>query len=92
MTGLKDVRILVPDAVSRGDTATLSCYFDLEGDSLYSVKWYKGRREFFRYTPNEAPPMKIFPIPELNLEVFRYVGAVIYSRHCLLISVALLMT
>uniref|UniRef100_A0A182VUG9 Ig-like domain-containing protein n=1 Tax=Anopheles minimus TaxID=112268 RepID=A0A182VUG9_9DIPT len=33
----------------------------MDGESLYSVKWYKGRREFYRYTPKESPPMKIFP-------------------------------
>lgn len=35
----------------------------MEGDSLYAVKWYKGRREFYRYTPKENPAMKIFPAP-----------------------------
>lgn len=59
---LRDVRVLVPEAVKRYDTVELNCHYDLEGDSLYSVKWYKGRREFYRYTPKENPAMKIFPI------------------------------
>lgn len=39
---LKDVRVKVPSAVRKSDTVVLHCYYDLEGDSLYSVKWYKG--------------------------------------------------
>jgi hypothetical protein len=66
---LKDVRVNVPAAILRGGTATLLCHFDLEGDSLYSVKWYKGRREFYRFTPKEDPAMKIFPIFGLEVEV-----------------------
>ncbi|KAL5281389.1 hypothetical protein ACFFRR_005032 [Megaselia abdita] len=60
--GLRDVRVKVPLAVRRGDKALLKCLYDLEGDSLYAIKWYKGRREFYRYTPKENPPMKVFPI------------------------------
>lgn len=63
------MRVVVPTAIRRGETATLFCHFDLEGDSLYSVKWYKGRREFYRYTPKEDPAMKIFPILGLEVEV-----------------------
>lgn len=63
------MRVVVPTAIRRGETATLFCHFDLEGDSLYSVKWYKGRREFYRYTPKEDPALKIFPILGLEVEV-----------------------
>ncbi|XP_067009687.2 cell adhesion molecule 1 isoform X2 [Anabrus simplex] len=66
--GLRDVRVVVPIAILRGDSAVLSCHFNLEGDSLYSVKWYKGRREFYRFTPKEDPPMKIFPIQGLHVD------------------------
>ncbi|XP_049284170.1 uncharacterized protein LOC125764226 [Anopheles funestus] len=61
IAALRDVQVQVAPAVRRGDTATLHCYYDMDGESLYSVKWYKGRREFYRYTPKESPPMKIFP-------------------------------
>jgi hypothetical protein len=59
--GLRDVRINVPSAVVRGDDAILECYYDLEGDQLYAVKWYLGITEFYRYTPKEIPPIKQFP-------------------------------
>ncbi|CAD7078935.1 unnamed protein product [Hermetia illucens] len=67
-TALKDVRVIVPRTVKRGDNATLSCYYDLQNDTLYSVKWYKGRREFYRYTPRQTPPMKVFPHSGINVE------------------------
>ncbi|XP_068085278.1 uncharacterized protein [Anabrus simplex] len=66
--GLRDVRVVVPAAILRGHSAVLLCHFDLEGDSLYSVKWYKGRREFYRYTPKEDPAMKIFPIHGMRVD------------------------
>ncbi|XP_055594304.1 uncharacterized protein LOC129745328 [Uranotaenia lowii] len=40
----------------------LYCHYDMDGESLYSVKWYKGRREFYRYTPKENPAMKVFQL------------------------------
>ena len=38
----------VPSYAVQGKKAVLECPFDLEGSSLYSVKWYKNGREFFR--------------------------------------------
>ncbi|KAL5281384.1 hypothetical protein ACFFRR_005028 [Megaselia abdita] len=66
--GLKDVSVRVPKAVKRGDNAMLVCNYDMENDTLYSVKWYKGRREFYRYTPKENPAMKIFNHAGINVE------------------------
>jgi hypothetical protein len=36
---LKDVKVLVPAAVKRGENVNLICQYDLEGDTLYSMKW-----------------------------------------------------
>ncbi|XP_044758858.1 cell adhesion molecule 3-like isoform X2 [Coccinella septempunctata] len=66
---LKDLKIYVPMAVIRGHDAILNCTYDLEGDDLYSVKWYRHGREFFRYTPNDEKPIKQFKIQGLSLEV-----------------------
>lgn len=66
---LRDVRVIVPAAVKRGDNTELICLYDMEGDSLYSVKWYKGRREFYRYTPKENPAMKTFSVNGINVLV-----------------------
>lgn len=59
---LKDVRVQFSAAIRQGENARLQCLYDMEGDTLYSVKWYKGRREFYRYTPKENPAMKTFEI------------------------------
>ena len=69
INALRDVQVTVPQAVKRGDNAILYCRYDMEDDTLYSVKWYKGRREFYRYTPKENPAMKIFQIAGVKVEV-----------------------
>lgn len=65
--GLKDVRIIIPSAVERGKGAKLRCLYDMESDPLYTVKWYKNDREFFRYTPQETPKYKQFPTQFLHV-------------------------
>lgn len=66
---LKDVRVIVPAAVKRGENVNLICQYDLEGDTLYSMKWYKGKREFFRFTPKKEPSLQTFPVPGIYVEV-----------------------
>ncbi|XP_071443614.1 uncharacterized protein [Hetaerina americana] len=68
-SGLRDVRISVPEAVRRGGIARLSCDYDLEMTPLYSIKWYKGDEEFYRYVPKEAPPTQVFPLSGINVDV-----------------------
>ncbi|XP_067130867.1 synaptogenesis protein syg-2-like [Centruroides vittatus] len=53
---LKFLKLGVPGAVQNGDPIWLHCDFDLEGDPLYSVKWYKNNVEFYRYLPSKKPP------------------------------------
>nr|XP_023012299.1 uncharacterized protein LOC111502444 [Leptinotarsa decemlineata] len=60
--GLKEVRIEVPTAVIQGHDAILKCFFDSEGDKLYSVKWYHDAAEFYRFTPSKSHPIKLFEI------------------------------
>lgn len=73
--GLRDVRVTIPTAVKRGDNALLICNYDMEGDSLYSIKWYKGKREFYRYTPKETSSIiKTFPVAGINVEVKRNIN------------------
>lgn len=66
---LRDVRVQIPHAVRKGEKAILKCLYDLEGDSLYSVKWYKGRREFYSFTPKENPAMKVFQFAGVKVDV-----------------------
>ncbi|XP_024878016.1 uncharacterized protein LOC112458557 [Temnothorax curvispinosus] len=57
--GLSNVSIDIPLAVAVGTTVNMSCRYDLQSDTLYTVKWYKGP-EFFRYVPKELPPIGVF--------------------------------
>lgn len=67
--GLRDVRVVIPVAVKRGANALLICNYDMEGDSMYSIKWYKGKREFYRYTPKDPQSIKTFPVAGISVEV-----------------------
>lgn len=63
------MHLKIPLAVRRGENVHLICNYDLENDTLYSVKWYKGRREFYRYLPKENPAMKLFALPGITVDV-----------------------
>ncbi|XP_066138480.1 uncharacterized protein [Euwallacea fornicatus] len=62
--GLRNVTLSIePSVVQVGGSSTLRCTYDLEEDKLYSVKWYRGSHEFYRYDASELPnPIKQFPI------------------------------
>jgi hypothetical protein len=64
---LNEVRI--PMHTVRDLNARLECHFDLEGEALYSVKWYKDGNEFFRYVPRDQPPAQLFPLPGVTVDV-----------------------
>ncbi|XP_066138143.1 uncharacterized protein [Euwallacea fornicatus] len=66
-SALRNVQLKMPSAVVRGEDATMQCFYDLEGDKLYSVKWYRGTFEFFRFSPSEFPPIKQFKIRGINV-------------------------
>ncbi|CAG9560195.1 unnamed protein product [Danaus chrysippus] len=69
---LKDVQLIAPSAVRLGDTVLLGCKWTLEGnETLYSVKWYRGRQEFFSYLPKEYPFTRIFAQPGIDVDVSR---------------------
>ncbi|GBP55405.1 hypothetical protein EVAR_45727_1 [Eumeta japonica] len=59
--GLRATELRIsPPVVQRGSDATLTCLYEMTDAPLYSVKWYRGRHEFYRYSPTEAPATKIF--------------------------------
>ncbi|EAA14041.5 AGAP009947-PA, partial [Anopheles gambiae str. PEST] len=69
--GLRNVRVTVPTAVRRGDPVHLFCEYELEdNERLYSIKWYKGKREFYRYTPQVHPSVQVFStVSGIDVEV-----------------------
>jgi hypothetical protein len=59
--GLKNLTLSVyPEVIRRGQSAQLHCSYEVYDVPLYSVKWYRGIFEFYRYTPFEHPPGKTF--------------------------------
>jgi hypothetical protein len=55
--------------VQKGNHASLLCQYDLEDAPLYSVKWYRGNFEFYRFSPGEKPATKIFAYPGIHVDV-----------------------
>lgn len=67
---IRNVSLLVdPPSVRRGQHATFICSYDLGGAPLYSVKFYRGVYEFYRYSPGELPTSKVFPFVGFNIDV-----------------------
>ena len=64
---LKDID--VPPHRVVGEKARLVCKFDMEGDILYSVKWYKDDLEFYRFVPNDRPKLQVFPQKGIHVDV-----------------------
>ncbi|KAI5750489.1 hypothetical protein M8J76_016052 [Diaphorina citri] len=66
---LKNVYLeIIPPAVQKGHNVTLLCHYDMEGAPLYSVKWYRGKHEFYRYTPSDSPQSKVFPLHGISVD------------------------
>jgi hypothetical protein len=66
---LQNVKLVFPPVVRVGGEATLLCLYDLEGEPLYSVKWYRGNHEFYRYMPKDSPPGRVFPFAGIIVDV-----------------------
>ncbi|CAK1541258.1 unnamed protein product [Leptosia nina] len=70
--GLRATELRIsPPVVQRGSDVTLACLYELTDAPLYSVKWYRGRHEFYRYSPTETPATKIFPFAGINVDLAR---------------------
>ncbi|CAO1386220.1 unnamed protein product [Diamesa serratosioi] len=69
VVGLSTIHVSIPNAIQSGRNAILTCDYELEDDDLYTLKWYKGKREFFRYTPKEIPSIKLFKIPGIRVDL-----------------------
>ncbi|KOC69498.1 hypothetical protein WH47_08032, partial [Habropoda laboriosa] len=66
---LRDVSLeVVPEVVRRGQKVILRCHYDLQNAPLYSLKWYRGRYEFYRYTPSEEPTTKFFNVTGIYVD------------------------
>lgn len=70
-----------PPYVENEKHVLLGCHYDLQGVPLLSVKWYRGTFEFYRYSPADKPPQKIFPFRGINVELSRSNATAAYLRN-----------
>ncbi|GFU00433.1 uncharacterized protein NPIL_266891 [Nephila pilipes] len=66
---LRLAKLDVSSAVIRGEPAWLNCSYTLEGDELYSVKWYKNNVEFYRFLPTDRPPGQKYDLQGVYVDV-----------------------
>ncbi|KAK2588488.1 hypothetical protein KPH14_004471 [Odynerus spinipes] len=66
---LRMLELVIPQHVVRGQNIRLECSFSLDGEILYSVKWYKDGNEFYRYVPRDMPPVLVFPLPGVTVDI-----------------------
>ncbi|KAJ0175689.1 hypothetical protein K1T71_008848 [Dendrolimus kikuchii] len=75
--GVRIVELRVPTHEREGGVALLGCQYDMEGDPLYSVKWYKDGDEFFRYSPNSLPSIMLFKCSGVTVDITRSSNTVV---------------
>jgi len=61
--------VTVPEYPEVGSRQKLWCNYRLNGDNLYSVKWYKDAQEFYRYVPRDDPPSQVFSVQWIRVDV-----------------------
>jgi hypothetical protein len=66
--------------MKQGEDLELVCNYDLEGDKLYSVKWYRNAQEFYRYIPTDNPSTAVFRQPGLIVNEYRSSETNIFLR------------
>jgi len=62
---------LLPSHAIKGEDVILQCSYDMEGDKLYSVKWYRNGKEFYRHIPSDNPPTAVFRQPGLYVDEYK---------------------
>lgn len=59
----------IPQHVVFNQTVRFECDFNLDQEWLYSVKWYKDGNEFYRYLPRDKPPVQVFELAGVSVDV-----------------------
>ncbi|XP_054744437.1 uncharacterized protein LOC129248850 [Anastrepha obliqua] len=83
---LSMTEVRIPKHIMRHEDAVLGCKYDLDGESLYSVKWYKDGFEFYRYVPRDMPPGQVFPLPGVDVDLLNSTDNVVVLRRVTLQS------
>lgn len=85
--GVRFTKLGVPGSIFKSEAILLECGYDLEGDELYSVKWYKDNVEFYRFMPSYKPSAQMYSLSGVFLDVSRHfipVMWLIFFTNCFL--------
>lgn len=66
---LKLTELKIDKHTVRGNGTVLECKFELEGETLYAIKWYKDGHEFYRYLPKDEPQIQVFNVSGVHVDV-----------------------
>ncbi|XP_014484735.1 PREDICTED: uncharacterized protein LOC106749601 [Dinoponera quadriceps] len=67
---LQLLRLEMPSIVDpRWEKVSLKCVYDLHGQELYSVKWFKDGTEFFRFMPGSIPAGRDYNVKGIFVDV-----------------------
>lgn len=69
VSAIKLLELKIDKHTVKGNATVLECKFDLEGETLYAVKWYKDGNEFYRYLPKDEPQIQVFSLPGVHVDV-----------------------
>lgn len=69
VSNIKLLNVRIANHTVLGSSTKLECTYDLEGENLYSVKWYKDGDEFFRYLPKSTPEIQVFEKQGIYIDV-----------------------
>ena len=64
-----------------GENAWFKCDWNSEGDTLYSVKWYWGTKEFYRWSPKAENPVLIFNVSAFVVDPIRSKRGDVFVRN-----------
>ena len=78
VSSIKLKNVQIPPHAIRGSDVKLECLYDMEGDKLYSIKWYRNGHEFYRYIPTDTPNTAIFDGNGIKVDV-SYQGISLYQ-------------
>lgn len=68
------VDVRVPKIAMQNSTVRLECNYDLEGEQLEVLRWYRGDEHknehlIYCYKPNEVPQKQSFPSYGIHIDV-----------------------
>jgi len=70
--GQNITRFFVPTTARIGDSVFLICEYSLSrGQKIYTHKWYKEEKEFWRHEPRQRPAYQYFNVSGINVDKFK---------------------